>query len=356
MGTPEITVRRASADDLAGIIEVASAALGWAPGEPHERLFRWKHLDNPFGESPMWVAESDGRLAGFRAFMRWELDGPAGGDVTDTGTDADSAVRRRWRAVRAVDTATHPDFQRMGIFSKLTLGALDEMRAEGVDIVFNTPNDQSRPGYLKMGWIDVGRLPVTFRPTSPAALARMAKARTAADKWSEPTSTGVSAIDALADHEAVAALAAAAGGGSPKSSSNGSANAPLVTPLEAAFLAWRYALEPLHYRAWVGRSGRGDLSEGLVLFRRRRRGTAMECSVGHVLVPGGDPLDVRRLLGSLAKEIDADYLIRIGAPDGRGGFAPLPNQGPRLTARTVTTDPPADLGAWSFQLGDVELF
>ena len=346
MGKPEITVRRASADDLAGIIVVASAALGWAPGEPHEQLFRWKHLDNPFGESPMWVAESAGRLAGFRAFMRWELDGPA----------TDTEGRRRWRAVRAVDTATHPDFQRMGIFSKLTLGALEEMRDEGVDVVFNTPNDQSRPGYLKMGWIDVGRLPVTFRPTSPAALARMAKARTAADKWSEPTSTGVSAIDALADLEAVASLASAATGGGSSKSSNGLSSAPLTTPLEAAFLAWRYALEPLHYRAWVGRSGRGDLSEGLVLFRRRRRGTTMECSVGHVLVPGGDPVDTRRLLGSLAKEVEADYLIRIGAPDGRGGFAPLPNQGPRLTARTVTTEPPADLAAWSFQLGDVELF
>jgi len=351
MGKPEITVRRASADDLAAIIDVASAALGWAPGEPHEQLFRWKHLENPFGGSPMWVAESDGRLAGFRAFMRWELDGPA------ALADAGSTARRRWRAVRAVDTATHPDFQRMGVFSKLTLGALEEMRDEGVDIVFNTPNDQSRPGYLKMGWIDVGRLPVTFRPTSPAALARMAKARTAADKWSEPTASGVSAIDALADHEAVAALASAATGGrSSKSSSKGSSNVPLTTPLEARFLAWRYALEPLHYRAWVGRGGRGDLSEGLVLFRRRRRGTAMECSVGHVLVPGGDPADVRRLLGALAKEVEADYLIRIGAPDPRGGFAPLPNQGPRLTARTVTTDPPEDLADWSFQLGDVELF
>jgi hypothetical protein len=253
--------------------------------------------------------------------------------------------------VRAVDTATHPDFQRLGIFSKLTVGAVDEMRDEGVDIVFNTPNDQSRPGYLKMGWIDVGRLPVAFRPTSPAALARMAKARTPADKWSEPTGTGVSAIDALADAAAVTELVASAGDAAP----GGSAGTSLSTPLEAAFLAWRYSLEPLHYRAWVGPTGRGELSEGLVLFRRRRRGTAMECSVGHVLVPGGDPGDVRRLLASLAKEVEADYLIRIGAPDARGGFAPLPNQGPRLTARAVTSEPPADLAAWRLQLGDVEL-
>ena len=104
-----------------------------------------------FGASPIWLAEIDGQIAGYRAFMRWELVDASG---------------RLWRAVRAVDTATHPDFQRRGIFSRLTMHAVEEMRDEGGDIVFNTPNTQSRPGYLKMGWIDVGRLPVAIRPTS----------------------------------------------------------------------------------------------------------------------------------------------------------------------------------------------
>ena len=69
------------------------------------------------------------------------------------------------RAVRAVDTATDPDYQGRGLFTRLTLQAIDELRAEGVDFVFNTPNDQSRPGYLKMGWQVVGTLPTHVRPT-----------------------------------------------------------------------------------------------------------------------------------------------------------------------------------------------
>ncbi|MDH5380092.1 MAG: hypothetical protein OEW75_04520, partial [Cyclobacteriaceae bacterium] len=32
--------------------------------------------------------------------------------------------------------------------------------------IFNTPNEKSRPGYLKMGWVDAGRLPVYFRPVA----------------------------------------------------------------------------------------------------------------------------------------------------------------------------------------------
>src|SRR5690606_32239213 len=104
-----------------------------------------KHRRNPFGASPMWVAETDEGLAAVRAMMRWELAGPDG---------------RVLRAVRAVDTATHADHRGRGLFRRLTLGAVESLTAEGVDLVFNTPNDQSRPGYLTMGWEVLGRVPL----------------------------------------------------------------------------------------------------------------------------------------------------------------------------------------------------
>jgi GNAT superfamily N-acetyltransferase len=140
----DLTIRRASRADLPEILTLAQRSLGWLGDDADTRFFAWKHFENPFGESPMWVAEADGRLAGFRTFLRWDLCTPTG------------QVRH---AVRAVDTATDPDFQGRGIFTRLTLAALDELRAEGVDFVFNTPNDQSRPGYLKMGWHLVARPP-----------------------------------------------------------------------------------------------------------------------------------------------------------------------------------------------------
>ena len=101
----EVTTRRASTDDFAAILELARAALGWSDGDA--AFLEWKHRQNPFGESPMWVAEADGRVVGFRAFMRWELTTPDG--------DALSAAR-------AVDTATDPEFQGRGIFAALDPG------------------------------------------------------------------------------------------------------------------------------------------------------------------------------------------------------------------------------------------
>src|SRR4029450_6913661 len=121
----------------------------------------WKHLENPFGASPAWVATVDGQVAGLRIFQRWRFR--RGDDLVP--------------AVRAVDTATEPAFRGQGIFSRLTLQAVDEMKAEGVAFVFNNPNQNSRPGFLKMGWVVLGQLPVVARPPRrPSALLRMARA------------------------------------------------------------------------------------------------------------------------------------------------------------------------------------
>ncbi len=325
MASPDITIRRAGADDVPALVEVAALALGWGSGQPHEELFRWKHLENPAGPSPIWVAEADGEVAGFRAMMRWELRSPEGERVS---------------GLRAVDTATHPGHQRRGVFSRLTTAAVEELTAAGEGIVFNTPNERSRPGYMKLGWIEVGRLPLAVRPVSASGWARMLGARTAAEKWSTPCGAGDPALDVLAERgieELLASLPAPAG---------------LATALDLDHLRWRYGLEPLLYRALVP----GSVLEGLALFRLRRRGGATECVVALVLVPGGERAAERRLLGALARTVDADYLLRLGPSDPVGGFVPLVRQGPRLTARALATQPPASVDHWALTLGDVELF
>ena len=71
------------------------------------------------------MAVHDGEVVGFRTFLRWQFEHP------------DGRIRR---AVRAVDTAPRPAFQGKGIFRRLTMTAVDELTADGVDFVFNTPN------------------------------------------------------------------------------------------------------------------------------------------------------------------------------------------------------------------------
>jgi GNAT superfamily N-acetyltransferase len=331
--TATLTVREATDGDLPAVLDLLQASLGWVPDDDYARFFAWKHHESPFGRSPAWVAvdpDADDRVVGFRTFSRWQFD------------EGGAAVR----AVRAVDTATHPDYQGRGIFSLLTRHALEALRAEGVAFVFNTPNDKSRPGYLKMGWQLVERLPVAATVRSPASLLRLVRARTPADKWSAPTSAGVPVSEVLADTGAVETLLAAARP-DPRDDDR------LRTARTPEFLAWRYGFEPLRYRAVVAPGG---VADGVVVFRVRRRGAALEAAVCDQIVPVGDhrtgPALVRRLL----RETRADHAVQIGRARPARGQLPVPGQGPTLVWRDVTaTDmPPAD--RWALQLGDIELF
>src|SRR5262249_47629907 len=146
--------------------------------------------NNPFGRSPMWVACDGARVVALRTFLRWEF-------VVDN---------EPVRAVRAVDTATDPDYQSRGIFTRLTRSALDELRDDGVEMVFNTPNSQSLPGSLKMGWLVVGHLPVSIMPTETRSIAAIAEARVPASRTAVLVEAGVRPTDAFADRAAVGRL------------------------------------------------------------------------------------------------------------------------------------------------------
>ena len=320
-----LTLRRATPADRAGILELLAVSLGREADPRYDALFAWKHEENAFGPSPAWVATDGERLAGFRVLMRWEFVRPAGEVV---------------RAVRAVDTATHPDFQGQGIFTKLTLQAIDELR-DDVAFVFNTPNDQSRPGYLKMGWEVVGRLPTAVRPIGLTGIPRIATARVPAERWSSPSDAGEAAVDVLRDVPALERLVA-------------SLPAPtgMRTNLSAAFLQWRYRTPLLAYRAVVAPGG---LDDGVAIFRIRARGSAREAALGAVIARGGDRRISAHLTRAVARAADADYVIRLGGGlVTPGGMVRLPGQGPLLTWRAVGESSPPE--HWDLSLGDIELF
>src|SRR5690606_36927640 len=59
-----------------------------------------------------------------------------------------------------------------GIFKKLTLALVEFCKERQDHFVFNTPNEQSKPGYLKMGWEEAGRLPISLTVLRPFRLIR----------------------------------------------------------------------------------------------------------------------------------------------------------------------------------------
>ncbi|WP_432560122.1 GNAT family N-acetyltransferase [Granulicoccus sp. GXG6511] len=321
----DLKIRNARREDDEQVQQLFRASLGRKPEDPNEALFDWKHRQNAFGESPAWVALDRDRIVGFRTFMRWRF-------VDDEG--------KTHSAVRAVDTVTSPDYQGRGIFRRLTLQAVAELTLAGDRMVFNTPNEQSRPGYLKMGWTVARHLPVGMLPAGARGAKRMLRSRVPAKLWSEVAQAGVPARELLADRAVGEQLLEHA-------PSRG-----FRTDRTPDYLAWRTSLEPLHYRV-LPVSDR-DWAEGGLVFRVRQRGPALEAAVIEQLVP--DRLTGARLVARLLKETGADYAIGLRTGPAAGLIpVPVPGFGPILTTRPLAGAPPA-VRDWTLTLGDIELF
>ena len=345
--TDELTLRTATEEDLPAILDLMRLSLGEGLTPRSEAFWTWKHLDNPFGPSPVLVAEApNGQLAGLRVFMRWTWR--AGG--------------REIKAVRAVDTATHPDWRGRGIFKRLTLALAEQLEEEGVAFVFNTPNRFSRPGYLKMGWELAGRPTLWVRPLRPLRLLRTL-VRLKVGKG-EPSRGGALRIEGFT--EAVQALAR------PNLDAFLARLPPepdrcYTTPRSAAYLRWRYSQIPGYdYYALADIDG----EEGaLVVFRGRWRSGLREISLSEVLVTPTRQgrCKGRTLLRRLAREAEADYLVATGARGtlergvlARSGFLPVPRAGLYFTVRELDrpsgTPDPLRLSNWQFSIGDLEIF
>lgn len=303
--------------DLDGVLEVLRLSLGEPPGLRRTReLFAWKHFDNPFGRSLMLVAEAEGRIAGFRAFMRWRLEGPTG---------------KTLHCVRAVDTATHPEFQRRGIFRDLTIAGIDRATSEGADLIFNTPNEKSGAGYLTMGWTEIGTVMPMGRPELRAVGGKRA------EQWRPVPDLQVSNASAASLANTVAHLARDAQG--------------WRTPRTSEYLQWRFSAHPTaHYLLYEDDHGAGI---GRANLRRGHR----ELVVSEL---GGSSAPIRRLRQASRPDYAVAWFSSI-SPERRlalrAGLLPIPGR-PALTLMARPLRPIDDDLSWSrwdLSFGDLEL-
>jgi predicted N-acetyltransferase YhbS len=313
---PEITVRQAKPDDVDEILVVLRAALGETSLLKRTRAqWSWKHEENPFGRSLVLVATSGGRIAGVRALMRWQLTTPA--HVTLS-------------CLRPVDTATHPDFERRGIFRKLTMEALDLARAEGVDLVFNTPNARSGAGYLSMGWKEVGAIGVLVRP-------RLGRAgpKPAAD--APPLSTVVPGAHPFQPIDTVDRP--------PRG---------LRTNRSPDYQRWRFASHPTVSYGTVG------THSAAAVVRAGVRGNRVELVLSDLLGDAGSK-EVRRAGRSNRARYMAGFFTS-GSPERKsaiaGGMLPVPGMKALQLVALPLTDLDIDvfdLGCWDIATSDLEL-
>jgi len=342
----DVRLRPYATADEADVLALLERALGAGPtGSRSAAFFRWKHVDAHFGPSYILVAESEGRLVGVRPFMRWRLR--AGG--------------RTVAAVRAVDTATDPGFQGRGVFSALTSQALRDLAGD-TDLVFNTPNDKSGPGYLKLGWQRVGTVPVRIRPKRPMRLlVNRGSMHATVDTRFDASRVDAMPVAEVLDREADVDRLLSRIEGRMTAQDAGR----WVTLRSVAFLRWRYAAAPdMDYRAVTAEAG-GRL-RGMGIFRVQRRGRLLEAVVTELLIDTTDsdgaassllrriaraaPVD--HLACSFAAGSDADRAVR------RAGYLPTPG-GILLVVNPLSaavSPDPVLTRSWGLTLGDLEIF
>jgi GNAT superfamily N-acetyltransferase len=314
----DLDIRPATDTDLPGILEVLAAALGETPllkRTPEQ--WRWKHVANPFGESIVLLAWIDGRIAGVRALMRWDL-------LTAEG--------RLVRCARPVDTATHPDFERRGVFRALTNEAISRAREQGIELIFNTPNAKSGAGYLSMGWGEVGSIGVMARPRLGKTVPLPADSAPDLDL----VAPGVMKFNAI-DH--------------PDRPPRG-----LRTPRSVEYQEWRFGGHPT-VRYGMVPDGDGD---GAGVVRAGVRKGRTELVLSDLLAGAG-----RKAVSAAAHLNRAAYLagfFSAGSPERAAAVKAGMVQVPGLKALRLVAMPladldtdPFDLASWDIATSDLEL-
>ncbi len=311
-------IREACENDIPEIVKVLKASLGEDQLELSEKVWRYKHIDNPFGKSIVLVAVENKTIIGVRAFMRWKWQ----------------QGEKQFSALRAVDTATHPEHQGKGIFKKLTLMAVDLAKTNNDHFIFNTPNEQSRPGYLKMGWEQVGKVYVGLKPS----LSFLSFQKT----------PGIYRVQKTFSKSQMKELCL-------KWNKNLAAKSGLFTPKSAEMLRWRYEENPLQYYEVV--AGIGYYLAAYV----KKRGKLKEFRIAECIYDG-DILD-KKALNKIVNKLVAKFgchLISfspnlIGLSGKKGNFGPLLTFN-ALNLKSEEKEHLSRICDWNNSLGDLELF
>ncbi|WP_168196259.1 GNAT family N-acetyltransferase [Echinicola soli] len=318
-------MREATPTDHAAIVGLLKCSLGETMLPKSLDLWQWKHVDNPFGASPVLVAEEQDDIVGVRAFMQWGF----------------SQSGQFIKAIRAVDTAVHPDYQGKGIFRKLTHTLTQACRQEEYQFIFNTPNSKSMPGYLKMGWQKRGNLPIKMAVVRPFG-------------WFSGRKSGESKENIQQDWPAslLAKVSSAEIDG-------------LQTCISPEFIQWRYVQNPLFRYGWFS-----DGESYLCIFRIKPHQRFQELRICELLPLGNArKFDAKDFSKQLRQQVSA-YRVPVITFSGEspvyfrsfGAYRFFSvSKGPMVTLRNLGLEDQqfdelfAPQGL-AFSLGDLELF
>lgn len=304
------------------IVALLKATLGEKFTPKSIELWLWKHNENPFGKSISVYAFSDHELIGIRTFMIWQF----------------YKHNETLMCARAVDTAVHKTMQGKGIFTKLTLKAIDIAKFNQIKLIFNTPNKASKNGYLKMGWIKKGKMPI----------------RVAFNFWF-PKNHSVLEYEQIANENKL-----------PNNFCLDSLitnNNNYETKISKEYINWRYVKCPLHKYIFLYKK-----DKYLIILRSKNLNKFIELRICDVFINNSKE-SVKESISELKKKIQliSPVIITCAQIDSipkyfykKLGFLPAIKIGPLITLKNVDNENTTNLfekfNKWQPSLGCMELF
>lgn len=306
-----IEIREAKPDEFAGIMALVQTCYGSA-AEPPE-WWRWRHFELDPKDSTMFVASHNNTIVGMRPMALF--------DYFLQGTQVRGAL---FSAVMV-----HPDYRRLGIFSRLVKACMDEAWRRGARFVNTMPNDISFLGFMKLGWRDPGERTLLVRPINLTGLGRQ-KVR---PLWLGNV-LGLMAqgfVRLIAPHptqapiaiNTVPELSVEAGDLSRRI---GVGYDGLILHRTHAWLTWRYKSNPWNcYARFEARSAEGTL----VGFAVTNMGTQKGIAIGYIVDLLGETSEARQALieASIARLRDQGAQISIAVMSSPALVADLRSQG-----------------------------
>jgi GNAT superfamily N-acetyltransferase len=120
-------------------------------------FFDWLYRENPAGEAVIWYAATGGRAPESAGHY---IVTPV--RVAVHGSTVTASV--------SVNTVTHPEFRRQGVFVALAERVFEECARRGIAFTYGFPNRNSLPGFVgRLGFADIGRIPLLLAPLGPVA-------------------------------------------------------------------------------------------------------------------------------------------------------------------------------------------
>ena len=140
---------RENIDELVNLVD-----LSFGSKMPKE-FWEWKYILNPFGQKDLTVvATENGKIIGARPYIPFQM----------------WVNNAKVKTLNGGDGMVHPDYQRRGIFTKMTQFAFEYYTKSGYSFMIGFPNQKSAPGGIKVGYKILSNVETLFYPVNPGKL------------------------------------------------------------------------------------------------------------------------------------------------------------------------------------------